>query len=112
MVKEKLEKVIMDYIHDKNIKGLDACDMAKYLMKAINNTSLKRSIGSKVRIKTDLVPGHIYDGTGFEQDMVQYIGMEAEIVDFDKEEDCAPAYLLDVDNEFWSWSDSMLEDIN
>lgn len=108
-LKERLTTVILGYGCNDRLK---AEDMAKYLMEAIDELkTLKRTIGSKVKIRRNLVPGNLYNGTGFEEEMLQYIGMEAKIVDFEHEEDCPPAYLLDVDNGFWSWSDDMLEDV-
>lgn len=37
------------------------------------------------------------------------IGKQAVITGYENEEDCAPAYLLDVDDSFWSWNEDMLE---
>ena len=37
--------------------------------------------------------------------MLQYIGEEATITYHEHEVDCAPAYLLDIDDSFWSWNE-------
>lgn len=47
----------------------------------------------------------------FVEEMLQYIGKSATIMHYEQEEDCSPAYLLDVDDEFWSWNEAMLERI-
>ena len=45
------------------------------------------------------------------EEMLPYLGMQAEITGYENEEDCNPAYLLNVDGSFWSWSEEMLEGI-
>lgn len=72
---------------------------------------LSRPIGSKVQIRSDLIPGKNYGGTGFMEEMVPYLGKETTITGYEYEEDCSPAYLLDIDDSFWSWNEEMLEKI-
>lgn len=111
-LKDRLTTAIMDYGNSEAADNFDAEDMAEYLMETIDELKeLKRPIGSKVRIKEQLIPGNTYGGTGFEEDMVQYWGKEATITYHEYEEDCAPAYLLDIDDSFWSWNEEMLEDV-
>lgn len=68
-------------------------------------------IGTKVKIKEDLQVGSLYGGTMFVEEMLPYIGKSATIINYEQEEDCSPAYLLDIDEEFWSWNEDMLERI-
>lgn len=108
-LKERLTTAIADYCcNDTN--GFDAGNMAEYLMNVIDELKvLKRSIGSKVKIRSDLIPNENYGGTCFMEEMLPYIGKQAVITGYENEEDCAPAYLLDVDDSFWSWNEDMLE---
>lgn len=112
-LKDRLTTAIEDYGSSDRAMDFDAGDMADYLMKVIDELKvLKRPIGSKVRIKADLVSGKNYGGTCFEDEMLQYVGKEATITFYEHEEDCALAYLLDIDDSFWSWNEEMLEDID
>lgn len=98
-----------DYFQDMH--DFDANKLTDYLMENIDELKeLKRPVGSKVRVKRDLIPEHLYGGVGLEEDMIQYLGKEATITYHNYEEDCAPSYLLDIDDSFWSWSEEMLED--
>ena len=45
--------------------------------------------------------------TSFEEDMLQYIGKEATITNHEHEEDCTP-----IADQFWSWNEEMLDDID
>lgn len=111
-LRDRLITAIQDYGSSERAMNFDAEDMAEFLMEVIDELKeLKRPVGSKVKIRKDLIPGHNYGGTGFEEDMAQYIGKEATITYHEHEEDCAPAYLLDIDDSFWSWNEEMLEDI-
>lgn len=111
-LRDRLITAIQDYGSSERAMNFDAEDMAEFLMETIDELKkLKRPVGSRVRIKQDLVPGHTYGGTGFEEDMVEYVGKEATITYHEYEEDCSPAYLLDIDDSFWSWNEEMLEDV-
>ena len=111
-LRNRLIAAIQDYGSSERAMNFDAEDMAEYLLETIDELKvLKRPIGSKVRIKEGLIPGNTYGGTGFEEDMVQYLGKDATITYHEYEEDCAPAYLLDIDDSFWSWNEEMLEDV-
>lgn len=68
---------------------------------------LKLPVGTKVRIRPDLKEEEDCGGHSIEKEMVKYAGKEATIVAYNQEEDCEPAYLLDIDGKFWSWSDRM-----
>lgn len=70
---------------------------------------LNWAIGTRVKIREDLKPNCLYGGTMFMEEMLPYIGETATIMNYEQEEDCSPAYLLDVDDEFWSWNEVMLE---
>jgi hypothetical protein len=112
-LRDRLSQALGDYFQDKYDFNTDADELADYLMEVIDELKeLKRPVGSKVRIKADLVSGKNYGGTSFEEDMLQYIGKEATITYHEHEEDCTPAYLLDIDDSFWSWNEEMLEDID
>lgn len=69
--------------------------------------SMKFEIGTKVRVRTDLKTDKVYNGIDFSIDMKPYMGKEAKIVDCNES-----AYFLDVDNQFWSWGEKMLEKIS
>lgn len=114
----------MENLRDRLIQALDdfgvGCKMyddsndklADYLMEVIDELKeLKRPVGSKVKIKDNLVPGKNYGGTDFEEEMLQYTGKEATITYHEREDDCPPTYLLDIDDSFWSWNEEMLEDL-
>lgn len=111
-LKERLTEAIMDYGNSKSAQNFDAEDMATYLMEVIDELkTLERPIGRKVKIRKDLIPNRNYGGTSFMEEMLPYLGMQAEITGYENEEDCNLAYLLNVDGSFWSWSEEMLEDI-
>lgn len=108
-LRNRLSQVLSDYFQDMH--DFDTNKLTDYLMENIDELKeLKRAVGSKVRIKRDLIPEHLYGGVGLEKDMLQYLGKEATITYHNHEEDCAPSYLLDIDDSFWSWSEEMLED--
>lgn len=112
-LRDRLSQALCDYFQDKYDFNIDADNLADYLMKVIDELKeLKRPVGSKVKIKDILVPGNNYGGTYFEEDMLQYLGKTAIITYHEHEEDCAPAYLLDIDNSFWSWNEEMLENVD
>lgn len=69
--------------------------------------SMKFEIGTKVRGRTDLKTDKVYNGIDFSIDMKPYMEKEAKIVDCNES-----AYFLDVDNQFWSWGEKMLEKIS
>lgn len=78
----------------------------------LNPYGLKLSIGTKVRIRSDLKAAYQYGTHGTAEEMLEYAGKEAIIVAYEQEDDCEPAYLLDIDERFWSWSDEMFEESN
>lgn len=74
-----------------------------------NPTYLKLPIGTKVYIRSDLVTDKKYGTHWVNEEMLDYAGKEATIAAYEHEDDCDPAYLLDIDDKFWSWSDEMFE---
>ena len=74
-----------------------------------NPSMLKLSVGTKVRIRSDLETDKKYGTYWANEDMIEYAGKDATIVAYEHEDDCEPAYLLDIDDKFWSWSDEMFE---
>lgn len=80
-----------------------------WYFRQLNPYGLKLSIGTKVRIRSDLKAAYQYGTHGTAEEMLEYAGKEATIVAYEQEEDCSPAYLLDIDDRFWSWSDEMFE---
>ena len=78
----------------------------------LHSLGLNLSIGTRVRIRTDLKANERYGKHIASEDMIEYAGKEAIIKAYEHEEDCAPAYLLDIDDQFWSWSDQMFEAVN
>lgn len=75
-----------------------------------NPFMLKLSIGTKVCIRPDLEVNKKYGTHCANEEMLDYAGKEATIVAYEHEDDCDPAYLLDIDDKFWSWSDEMFEE--
>lgn len=111
-LKERLITAISDYGSGDRVNNYDAEDMAEYLIEVIDELKvLCRPIGSKVKIRSDLIPNKNYGGTCFMEEMIPYLGKLAVITGYENEEDCAPAYLLDIDDSFWSWNEDMLENI-
>ena len=111
-LKERLTEAIIDYGNSESAQNFDAEELAMYLMEVIDELkALDRTIGSKVKIRKDLIPNTNYGGVSFVEEMLPYLGMQAEITGYENEEDCTPAYLLNVDDSFWSWTEEMLEDI-
>lgn len=107
----RLIQAIYDYGNSDSAKDFDAEDMADYLIEVIDELhTLNRAIGSKVKIRNNLIPENNYGGTVFMEEMIPYLGMSATITGYSHEEDCATAYLLDVDDSFWSWNEEMLVD--
>ncbi len=74
-----------------------------------NPIQLKLPIGTKVCIRSDLETDKKYGTYCANEDMIEYAGKDATIVAYEHADDCEPAYLLDIDDEFWSWSDEMFE---
>lgn len=72
-----------------------------------NPYGLKLPVETKVRIRPNLKEGEYYGGHSVEKEMLRYAGKEATIVAYEQEEDCEPAYLLDIDGKFWSWAEEM-----
>ena len=67
----------------------------------------KRKIGDKVVIKKDLVEGTMLNGAYVNDEMIDFKGKEAIIVDYCNGD--TYDYLLDIDDKEWSWSELMLE---
>ena len=112
-LRDRLSQALGDYFQNKYDFNTDADELADYLIEVIDELKdLKRPVGSRVKIKENLVPGRNYGGTVFEEEMLQYIGKEATITLHEHEEDCSPAYLLDIDDSFWCWNEEMLEDVD
>lgn len=108
----RLSQALGDYFQDKYDFNTDAAELSDYLMEVIDELKeLKKASECKVRIKDNLVPGKNYGGTDFEEEMLQYTGKETTIAYHEREDDCPPAYLLDIDGSFWSWNEEMLEDL-
>lgn len=63
-------------------------------------------VGDKVKIRTDLVPNELYNSLVFRNEMMEFCGREAEIVEVDEDGD----YRIDLDEESWFWTDAMFED--
>jgi hypothetical protein len=63
-------------------------------------------VGDKVKIRTDLAPDELYSSLVFRKEMMEFCGREAEIVEVDKYGD----YRIDLDKEYWCWTDAMFED--
>jgi sulfur relay (sulfurtransferase) DsrC/TusE family protein len=63
-------------------------------------------VGDKVKIRTDLVPNELYDSLEFRNEMMEFCGREAEIIEVDEDGD----YRIDLDEESWFWNDEMFED--
>ena len=68
--------------------------------------NMKYRVGDLVVIKSGLTIGETYDGNNFVFDMTKYEGMTAKIIFASYREGF---YLLDVDHQKFSWSDSMLK---
>jgi hypothetical protein len=68
---------------------------------------MKYKVGDKVRIRKDLIIDEVYNDLTFVLDMVQYMGKVATItrIKFDD------VYGINLDDDKWSWSDEMFEDI-
>lgn len=108
--KEDFQKLRADW---NAIGGSEAIPLWEF---ALNNIEvryktkpcgLKLPIGTTVRIRPDLEADQYYGDRGANEKMTQYAGKEAVILAYEQEEDCEPAYLLDIDGKFWSWSDQM-----
>ena len=76
---------------------------------------MKYKVGDKVRIKSlewhkkhrDYL-GHVYIGSEvFASGMVEYCGKEAMIKELNE-----TSYKIDIDDQYWNWSDGMFEDEN
>lgn len=71
---------------------------------------MKFKIGDKVKIREDLVVDLLYGCDIFVSDMSEYCGKEATITAIRDSYLKGVAYLLDIDNGEWYWTDEMLED--
>lgn len=111
-LRNRLITAIEGYNNGELLDLNNAEDIADYLIEVIDELHLLiRPIGSKVKIRNDLIPNKNYGGTIFMEEMLQYLGMETTITGYSNEWDCAPAYLLDVDESFWNWNEKMLENV-
>lgn len=111
-LKDRLTIAIEDYGCSERFKSFDAGDMADYLMEVIYELQKKHKHkkGDSVKIREDLSSGITYGFTDATEDMIQYHGKEAIIMEYN--DDCEGGYLLDIDEQYWTWSDEMLEDID
>lgn len=65
-------------------------------------------IGTRVRVRRDLIPDTVYGGTAFVESMEKYLGYEATI------ESATPypneiKYELDIDNRCFWWTSEMFD---
>ena len=67
---------------------------------------MKYEVGNKVKIREDLVMGNRYGADTFTEDMGQHKGEIATITYVTKNN----KYKLDIDDDYWNWTDEMLED--
>lgn len=110
--KEDFQKLRADW---NAIGGSEAIPLWEFAFNKIevqyktNPCRLKLPVGTKVRIRPDLKEDEYYGGRMADKEMLQYAGKEAAILAYEQEEDCEPAYLLDIDGKFWSWGDGMFE---
>jgi hypothetical protein len=75
----------------------------------IEPSQSKLSIGTKVKIRTDLRPSFYYDGMFMIPEMLRYGGRKATIVRTSRNYD--NIYALDVDDGAWHWSAEMFEPV-
>lgn len=109
-LRDRLVTALDNYFQDTYEFDIDRERLADYLMGTIDELhALKLVIGTKVKIRPDLEQDKTYGGHSVSDEMLNYSGKEAIITNYEHEEDCEPAYLLNIDNEFWSWSDEMFE---
>lgn len=115
------ERQAIEFLQRKQREAIDRMDEYQLYRFAIDaleekerriSGGLSLALGTEVRIRTDLVVGELYDGVSFEEEMKPYLGKEAVIRAYNHEDDVAPSYALNVDENFWSWSDGMLEKRN
>ena len=66
---------------------------------------MKRKVGDKVKIKSDLVVGKKYGSDSFVARMQPFIGGKGKVAYV-----VGDTYLLDIDDKCWGWTDEMLED--
>lgn len=109
-LRDRLVTTLDGYFQDIYEFDVDRERLADYLMETIDELhTLKLIIGTKIKIKSDLEENKMYGGHSVTDEMLNYCGKEAVITNYEYDEDCEPAYLLDIDDEFWSWSDEMFE---
>lgn len=107
-LRERLIAAIENYKNKDLYEFVSAEDLTDFLIKEIPELqALKLPIGTRVTIRSDLHENESYGWHCVSGEMLQYCGKETMIMNYKHEDDCAPAYLLDIDNEFWSWSDEM-----
>lgn len=108
-LKDRLTTAINDYGCSERAKDFDAGDMADYLMEVIHELQNKHNHkkGDSVKIREDLSSDITYGNTDATEDMIQYCGREAIIMEYN--DDCEGGYLLDIDEQYWTWSDEMFK---
>jgi len=67
---------------------------------------MKYKVGDKVKVKKNLIVGEMYGGCFFMVEMKECVDKEA-VID-EVEEGC---YYLDIDDEYFGWTDEMLEPV-
>lgn len=75
------------------------------------NEMSKFNVGDKVIIRKDLKVGKSYNGDIFTSRMERYKGKEATVIIASREKNPS-TYKLDIDDEFYFWTDDMLIPIN
>ena len=109
-LRDRLIASLDDFFQDIYEFDIDREKLADYLIETIDELhTLNLAIGTKVTIKADLEENKMYGGHSISDEMLNYCGKEAIITNYEHNEDCEPAYLLDIDNEFWSWSEEMFD---
>lgn len=73
---------------------------------------MKREINTYIKVRKDLIPEEKYGSEIFTDEMERYLGKKAKIVSYTENSlgNENSAYLLDIDYQFWTWSDEMLSD--
>lgn len=69
---------------------------------------MKYKVGETVVIRTDIYAGRSYDSCNFVDHMEKYRGMPA-IIKSARRTVRGDRYRIDVDDNVWSWSNSMFE---
>lgn len=73
---------------------------------------MKRKMNTYIKVRKDLIPGKKYGSETFTDEMGIYLGKKAKIVSYTENSLGSEnsAYLLDIDQGFWTWSEEMVSD--